>query len=95
MIPANQIGPGRSGLIMEEPLLWEKGNKGRCGMSIPVSDVPEAAVDPAICGDGPDFPDLSEVDVIRHYTRLSQWNYGVDTGLMGWIPGSIRSAPAR
>ncbi len=32
-------------------------------------------------GEGPDFPDLSEVDVVRHYTRLSQWNYGVDTGM--------------
>ncbi|MBW2100784.1 MAG: aminomethyl-transferring glycine dehydrogenase subunit GcvPB, partial [Deltaproteobacteria bacterium] len=29
----------------------------------------------------PDFPDLSGVDVVRHYTRLSQWNFGVDTGM--------------
>ena len=28
-----------------------------------------------------DLPDLSEVDVVRHYTRLSQWNFGVDTGM--------------
>ena len=27
------------------------------------------------------FPEVSEVDVIRHFTRLSTWNYGVDTGL--------------
>lgn len=81
MMPGKEIGPGRSGLVMEEPLLWEKGGKGRCGMSIPENDVPEAAVDPAICGDGPDFPDLSEVEVVRHYTRLSLWNFGVDTGL--------------
>ncbi len=79
-MPADQIGSGRSGLIMEEPLLWEKGSKGRCGMSIAESDVPEAAVDPAICGEGPDFPDLGEVDVVRHYTRLSLWNFGVDSG---------------
>ena len=26
------------------------------------------------------FPQLSEVDVVRHFTRLSQWNYGVDSG---------------
>jgi glycine dehydrogenase subunit 2 len=31
--------------------------------------------------EGPDFPDLSEVDVVRHYTRLAQWNFGVDTGM--------------
>jgi glycine dehydrogenase subunit 2 len=73
--------PGRSGLIMEEPLLWEKGKVGRNGMSIPDSDVPAAHLAEDLCGSGPDFPDLSEVDVVRHYTRLSQWNFGVDTGM--------------
>jgi glycine dehydrogenase subunit 2 len=73
--------PGRSGLIMEEPLLWEKGKVGRSGMSIPDSDVPAARLAEELCGSGPDFPDLSEVDVVRHYTRLSQWNFGVDTGM--------------
>ncbi len=73
--------PGASGLIMNEPLLWEKGKKGRHGMSIPVSDVPVADFPASLKGEGPEFPDLSEVDVVRHYTRLSQWNFGVDTGL--------------
>jgi glycine dehydrogenase subunit 2 len=81
MIPGNQIGPGRSGLILEEPLLWERGAKGRCGMSIPESDVPQAQIDDSLLGEGPDFPDLSEVDVVRHYTHLSLWNFGVDTGM--------------
>ncbi len=27
------------------------------------------------------FPDLSEIDVVRHYTRLSQWNFGIDSGM--------------
>ncbi len=74
-------GPGRSGLIMDEPPLWEKGRKGRNGMSIPESDVPAAPLADELCGEGPDFPDLSEVEVVRHYTRLSQWNFGVDTGM--------------
>ncbi len=73
--------PGIHGLIFEEPLLWEKGKAGRRGMSIPASDVPVAALPMALQGAGPDFPDLSEVDVVRHYTRLSQWNYGVDSGM--------------
>jgi glycine dehydrogenase subunit 2 len=73
--------PGNSGLILEEPLLWEKGKKGRNGMSVPESDVPSAALPSELVGDGPDFPDLSEIDVVRHYTRLSQWNFGVDTGM--------------
>jgi glycine dehydrogenase subunit 2 len=73
--------PGISGLILEEPLLWEKGKKGRNGMSIPQSDVPGAALPAELMGEIPDFPDLSEIDVVRHYTRLSQWNFGVDTGM--------------
>jgi glycine dehydrogenase subunit 2 len=73
--------PGIHGLIFEEPLLWEKGKAGRRGMSIPASDVPRAALPEELRGAGPDFPDLSEIDVVRHYTRLSQWNYGVDSGM--------------
>ncbi len=73
--------PGISGLIFDEPLLWEKGKAGRKGMSIPASDVPTAELPRELQGGGPDFPDLSEVDVVRHYTRLSQWNYGVDSGM--------------
>ena len=50
-------------------------------MSVAESDVPSADLPAELVGDGPDFPDLSEVDVVRHYTRLSQWNFGVDTGM--------------
>ncbi len=72
---------GTSGLILNEPLLWEKGRKGRSGFSLPRRDVESSPLDPALTGEGPDFPDLSEVDVVRHYTRLSTWNFGVDTGM--------------
>jgi len=72
---------GTTGLILNEPLLWEKGSPGRMGMSIPASDVPGAEMDKELVGDGPDFPDLGELDVVRHYTRLSTWNFGVDTGM--------------
>ncbi|MBW2562706.1 MAG: aminomethyl-transferring glycine dehydrogenase subunit GcvPB [Deltaproteobacteria bacterium] len=72
---------GTTGLILNEPLLWEKGKKGRCGFSIPRRDVDSFPMGDNVAGDGPDFPDLSEVDVVRHYTRLSQWNFGVDTGM--------------
>ena len=72
-------GPGTNGLILEEPLLWEKGKAGRMAYSMPHSDVPEEALDESLVGDGADFPDLGELDVVRHYTRLSQWNFGIDT----------------
>ena len=73
--------PGTSGLILNEPLLWEKGKKGRCGFSLPRRDVDSYPVNKDLLGEGPDFPDLSEVDIVRHYTRLSQWNFAVDSGM--------------
>ena len=72
---------GNTGLILNEPLLWEKGKQGRSGFSLPRSDVAVSPLPEDIVGQGPDLPDLSEVDVVRHYTRLSQWNFGVDTGM--------------
>lgn len=72
---------GTSGLICNEPLLWEKGKPGRSGFSMPRRDVVPSPLDETLIADGADLPDLSEVDVVRHYTRLSQWNFGVDTGM--------------
>ena len=72
---------GTTGLILNEPLLWEKGKEGRSGFSLPRRDVASFPLEHKFTGKGPDFPDLSEIDVVRHYTRLSQWNFGVDTGM--------------
>jgi glycine dehydrogenase subunit 2 len=72
---------GATGLIFNEPLLWEKGKKGRVGFSLPQPDVEPGKPDEMLLGDGPDFPDLSEVDIVRHYVRLSQWNFSVDSGM--------------
>ncbi|MFW6055425.1 MAG: aminomethyl-transferring glycine dehydrogenase subunit GcvPB [Thermodesulfobacteriota bacterium] len=72
--------PGTSGLTMNESLLWERSQKGRCGFSLPRRDVPETDLPAELKAPVLDLPDLSELDVVRHYTRLSQWNFGVDTG---------------
>ena len=72
---------GTTGLLLNEPLLWEKGGKGRCGFSMPRRDVDSFPIEEDLVGAVPDFPELSEVDIVRHYTRLSQWNFGVDTGM--------------
>lgn len=72
---------GTSGLILNERLLWERGRPGRSAMSIPSPEVPAAPLPDDLAGPGPDWPDLSELEVVRHYTRLSTWNFGVDTGM--------------
>ncbi|MBI4209332.1 MAG: aminomethyl-transferring glycine dehydrogenase subunit GcvPB [Deltaproteobacteria bacterium] len=80
-----KVGPGRSGLQLEEPLLFEQSQKGRRADSLPKLDVeaqpierwiPSAYLRQEIEG----FPELSEPQVIRHFTRMSQWNYGIDLG---------------
>jgi len=70
-----------TGLNLNEPLLWEMGKPGRTGFSMPRRDVESFPLDDDVAGEGPDFPDLNEMGVVRHYTRLSQWNFGVDTGM--------------
>jgi len=69
------------GLILDEQLLFERSVAGRCGYDLAPLDVPPAAP-PANLVRAPieGFPELSEIDVVRHYTRLSTWNYGVDSG---------------
>jgi glycine dehydrogenase subunit 2 len=75
-----------TGLIQDEPLIFEQGSEGRKGYSLPKWDVEEVKAEDLLSshllrGDIEGFPQLSEVDVVRHFTRLSQWNYGVDSGL--------------
>ena len=67
-----------------EPLIFERSVPGKVGMDLPRLDVPAARdTRPAhLRRTGFDaLPSVSEVDVIRHFTRLSKWNYGVDDGL--------------
>lgn len=69
------------GIVQEELLLWEKGQKGKVGYSMPRQDVESVSIDSSLERAELDMPDLSEVEVVRHYTRLSQWNFGLDTGM--------------
>ncbi len=72
---------GTSGLVLNEKLLFEHSDPGRKGYSLPKLDVPSAELPAELCRQEINgFPELSEVDVVRHFTRLSTWNYGVDSG---------------
>ncbi len=73
--------PGTSGLIFNEPNVWDKSRQGRCAVSLPRLDVDRSPLGPDLTGDAPALPELSELDVVRHFTRLSQWNFGVDSGM--------------
>ena len=65
-----------------EKLLFEISRPGRRGADLPPLDVPAQALDARyVRKEIEGFPELSEVDVVRHYTRLSRLNYAIDLGL--------------
>lgn len=66
-------------------LIFELSKEGRKAYSLPPCDIPEVSVDDMIPAsfvrdNEPELPEVSEVDVVRHFTNLSNKNYGVDTG---------------
>ena len=80
------IGKVRNHLSQNEALLFEQSSPGKKAYQLPALDVPavDAAealgaenVRPEIAG----FPEVSEVEAIRHFTRLSTWNYAIDYGM--------------
>ncbi len=73
-------------IVQNEPLLFERSSPGKVGYQLPPLDVP--AVKPEdVLGRGntraeiEDFPEVSEFEVLRHFTRLSTWNYSIDSGM--------------
>lgn len=65
---------------MGEPQLCDISVSGRQGIKFPNPDVPLAPLPEGFIREDLPMPELSELDVIRHYTRLSQLNYSIDTG---------------
>src|SRR3982751_6987271 len=73
-------------IVQEEPLLFELSSPGKAGYQLPDLDVPSVSPE-SVLGkenvrneiDG--FPEVSEFETLRHFTRLSTWNYAIDLGL--------------
>ena len=67
-----------------EPLIFEKTQSGRRGYQLPALDVPSIDPDSVLPKASvrtrlAELPEMSELDVVRHYTRLSQLNFSIDT----------------
>jgi glycine dehydrogenase subunit 2 len=76
---------GIGGISMSMPLIFEKSKPGRKAYSLPELDVPknespDLLPDWAIRKQNASLPEISEVDLVRHYTELSRRNFGVDQG---------------
>ncbi len=82
--PGDRMSPG---IQFEEPLIFERSRTGRRGFVLGQGDWDVDDVDPAaelgggLFRDEPaELPEVSEPEVVRHFTRLSQWNYSIDAG---------------
>ncbi len=64
-----------------ELLIYELSAPGRTGAEMPACDVPITQLPNHLMRDELKLPEVSEVDVVRHFTRLSQKNYCVDLGI--------------
>src|SRR5260221_261068 len=68
-----------------EKLIFEKGAPGRRAATMPAMDVPAESLESVIPAgmlrqEPAPLPEVSEIEIVRHYTHLSQRNFGVDTG---------------
>jgi glycine dehydrogenase subunit 2 len=74
-------------LSPNERLIFERSQSGRKGYSLPRLDVDETSLDEIIPADFQrdddleGMPEVTEVDVVRHFTRISTWNYSIDQGM--------------
>src|SRR5215472_6897376 len=62
------------------PTLYELSVRGRSGIDLPASDVPAVPLPASELNQYCDLPELSQLDVVRHFRALSEHNFGVDTG---------------
>ncbi|MFZ0520709.1 MAG: aminomethyl-transferring glycine dehydrogenase subunit GcvPB [Candidatus Acidiferrales bacterium] len=84
--PPKNVGKARAHVSQNEGLIFEQSAPGKRGMELPPLDVPAidpaAALGKAFTRDSIEgFPEVSEIEVIRHFTRLSTWNYAIDLGM--------------
>jgi glycine dehydrogenase subunit 2 len=81
----DQIRKATRQVNQNEGLIFEKSSPGKAAWRLPPLDVPE--VDPkALLGSSERkdlglMPEVSEIEIIRHFTRLSTWNYAIDLGM--------------
>ncbi len=73
-------------ITQNEQLLFELSSPGKIGYQLPDLDVPDVDPETALGQENvraeiEGFPEVSEVEAIRHFTRLSTWNYAIDLGL--------------
>jgi glycine dehydrogenase subunit 2 len=85
ILTSKTIGKVRPHQTQNESLVFEKSAPGKCAYKLPPLDVPavdtKALLGAAARETAAELPELSEIEIIRHFTRLSTWNYAIDLGI--------------
>jgi glycine dehydrogenase subunit 2 len=63
-----------------EPTVYELSVAGRKGVKFPEPDVPTTDIPESLQRKNLDLPEVSEIDAVRHFVRLSQLNHAIDIG---------------
>ena len=63
-----------------ESLIYDYGEPGRTGVNLPACDVPEEPLPEGLVRDDLKLPEVGELQVVRHFTKLSQFNHAIDIG---------------
>ncbi|MEN2980764.1 MULTISPECIES: aminomethyl-transferring glycine dehydrogenase subunit GcvPB [Tistrella] len=79
MVP--ETATGNRALQLEEPLIFEQGTPGRIGVDLPPVPAATNRLGGTARKGAIGLPDLAEPQVVRHFVRLSQKNYSIDSGL--------------
>ncbi len=64
----------------QEPLIYDLSSPGRSGVSLPEPDVPCAALPSDLLRENLGLPEITQLDAVRHFQRLSQSNHSIDSG---------------
>ncbi len=64
-----------------QPLIYDIGSPGRMGVNLPECDVPKVELPAALMRKQLPLPEVGEVQVVRHFVKLSKLNYSIDQGL--------------
>src|ERR1700675_3480113 len=81
----NRIRKAALHVNQNEGLIFEKSSAGKGAWKLPPLDVPDVDASKLLGSaerkDLGQMPEVSEIEIIRHFTRLSTWNYAIDLGM--------------
>lgn len=70
----------KSGIALKEDTIFERSSTGRVGFELPLPTIPMKKPAKFSRTKPAELPEVSELQVVRHFTRLSSWNYAIDLG---------------